>query len=232
MELKMNYDNMSCGDLVRFAKSRNDYSDKKLNIYEFTDKSFYRVDEIKNLKIINQSGFGLIISRKNNRYKNCSIHFTNYRKTSGGNIVIKRTPHLINDLVIYSNTRNCGLAVGENFSCVGARIFLYEDKKVCIGKDNQWSFQILIRTSDSHAILDSAGNCINKGGDVIIGEHVWLAAQVRILKGVSIAKGCIVGCGSIVTKTFTDENVIIVGTPAKIVKRNITWSRKPPEDFY
>lgn len=60
----MNYDNMSCGDLVRFAKSRNDYSDKKLNIYEFTDKSFYRVDEIKNLKIINQSGFGLIISRK------------------------------------------------------------------------------------------------------------------------------------------------------------------------
>ena len=75
--------------------------------------------------------------------------------------------------------------------------FYTKIKKVCIGKDNQWSFQILIRTSDSHAILDSAGNCINKGGDVIIGEHVWLAAQVRILKGVSIAKGCIVGCGSI-----------------------------------
>lgn len=60
----MNYDNMSCGDLVRFAKSRNDYSDKKLNIYEFTDNSFYKVDEIKNIKIINQSNFGLIISRK------------------------------------------------------------------------------------------------------------------------------------------------------------------------
>lgn len=65
----MNYDNMSCGDLVRFAKSRNDYSDKKLNIYEFTDNSFYKVDEIKNIKIINQSNFGLIISRKNNRYR-------------------------------------------------------------------------------------------------------------------------------------------------------------------
>lgn len=54
---------------------------------------------------------------------------------------------------------------------------------------------------------------------ITIGDNVWLGANVIILPGVKIGNGCIVGAGSVVTKTFEEENLIIAGNPAKIVKK-------------
>jgi len=45
--------------------------------------------------------------------------------------------------------------------------------------------------------------------------------DVKINKNTKISDDSIVGWGSIVTKKFEDKNIIIAGTPAKIVKRNI-----------
>ena len=44
-----------------------------------------------------------------------------------------------------------------------------------------------------------------------------------INKGVSIKQDTIIGTGSVVTKPFDESNVVIAGTPAKIVKRNVVW---------
>jgi acetyltransferase-like isoleucine patch superfamily enzyme len=48
-------------------------------------------------------------------------------------------------------------------------------------------------------------------------DNVWLGYDVIILPGVSLGKGCVVGAGSIVTKSFGD-NTVIAGCPAKIIK--------------
>ncbi len=48
---------------------------------------------------------------------------------------------------------------------------------------------------------------------------------VSILKGATIFDNSIVAFGSIVTKSFTETNVIIAGIPAKIVKTNINWKK-------
>lgn len=53
---------------------------------------------------------------------------------------------------------------------------------------------------------------------VKIGSNVWIGEQVSILPGVHIGPGCIVGANSTVTRSFPG-NVIIAGSPAKIIKR-------------
>ena len=56
----------------------------------------------------------------------------------------------------------------------------------------------------------------NKG--IIIEDDVWLGAGVKVLDGVTIAKGCVIGAGSVVTKS-TEPYGIYVGVPAKFIKR-------------
>lgn len=58
---------------------------------------------------------------------------------------------------------------------------------------------------------------------VHIGNHVWIASEVKILKGVSIADGCVIALGSIVTKSFDEENILIGGFPAKKIQDNVSW---------
>ena len=52
---------------------------------------------------------------------------------------------------------------------------------------------------------------------VRIGKNVWIGENVSILPGVEIRENSIVGAGSVVTKSFP-KNTIIVGNPAKVLK--------------
>ena len=54
---------------------------------------------------------------------------------------------------------------------------------------------------------------------IVIKKNVWIGANVVILPGVNIGSNCIIGAGSIVTKSFED-NSIICGNPAKFIKKN------------
>jgi len=87
------------------------------------------------------------------------------------------------------------------------------------------AYDIEIRTGDSHSIIDlNTHNRINYAQNVKIGNHVWLCADVKILKGVTIGKNSIIGTGSIVTKSIPD-NCIAAGIPAKVIHNNVTWKR-------
>ena len=52
---------------------------------------------------------------------------------------------------------------------------------------------------------------------IIIGNDVWIGANVTILKGVNIKDGAVIGAGSVVTKDIP-EYAIAVGNPAKVIK--------------
>ena len=54
---------------------------------------------------------------------------------------------------------------------------------------------------------------------IIINKNVWIGANVVILPGVNIGSNCVIGAGSIVTKSFED-NSIICGNPAQLIKKN------------
>ncbi|MFN8258891.1 MAG: acyltransferase [Bacteroidales bacterium] len=53
--------------------------------------------------------------------------------------------------------------------------------------------------------------------DIIIGDDVWLGANVVVLPGVKIGDGAIIGAGSVVTKSV-EPYTIVTGVPAKKLK--------------
>ena len=83
---------------------------------------------------------------------------------------------------------------------------------------------IIIRTSDSHPIYNNEGVRINPAKSIHIGDHVWIAPNSKIMKGVTIGDGCIIGSDTMVTKDLSN-NVLAVGYPAKIVKTDVRWTR-------
>ena len=58
----------------------------------------------------------------------------------------------------------------------------------------------------------------DKGGDVIIGDRVWIAYRAIILPGVTIGEGAVVGAGSVVTKDV-EPYTIVAGNPARSIKK-------------
>jgi len=54
----------------------------------------------------------------------------------------------------------------------------------------------------------------DKGGDVIIGDRVWIAYRATILPGVEIGEGAVIAAGAIVT-TNVAPFTIMAGVPAR-----------------
>jgi acetyltransferase-like isoleucine patch superfamily enzyme len=56
-----------------------------------------------------------------------------------------------------------------------------------------------------------------KEESIVIGDDVWLGANSIITAGTRIANGVIVAAGAVVTRSITQEGVIVAGIPAKII---------------
>ena len=72
----------------------------------------------------------------------------------------------------------------------------------------------IITTNHDFNNLDLPG----EGKEIKIGENCWIGMNCMILPGVKLANHIIVGAGSVVTKSFDEENIIIAGNPAKKIK--------------
>lgn len=108
---------------------------------------------------------------------------------------------------------NCGLGTDSFYGCAGG-IELGDD--VIVGN-------FVSMHSENHNCSDTEipirlQGTTHKG--IKIGNNVWIGAKVTILDGVHIGNGCVIGAGSVVTKSFPD-NSVIVGVPAKIIKERI-----------
>ena len=128
--------------------------------------------------------------------------------------------------VLMDSNQTC--CIGSEFFTFGCEIIFSEQKdlNVTIGDNCMFARNILIRPTDGHFILDNeTGEIKNFGENIEIGNHVWIAGNTAILKGVKIHDNCVIGHGSIVTKSTTEPNAVYAGNPAKLVKRNINWKK-------
>ena len=108
----------------------------------------------------------------------------------------------------------------------GGYFGLREPYQLIVGKDCMFAGEVWLSVTDWHPIYDlDTGKRVNAGGDIIIGDHVWLGAQSKVLKGVHIGQGSVIGTGSIVTDNIP-ENCLAVGVPAKVVRERIYWTRE------
>lgn len=67
-------------------------------------------------------------------------------------------------------------------------------------------------------ILLGASHINDKSTDIIIEEDVWIGANVTLLAGAHLRRGCIVGAGAIVSKEIPPY-AVVVGAPAKIISK-------------
>lgn len=114
------------------------------------------------------------------------------------------------------------IVLGDKFSC-NVNCFVYSQKEIEFGKDVLLGWEINVRDHDGHPLYDTDGNVVNASQKIYIGDHVWMGAYADILKGVHLQPGTIVSTRSLVTKSCTENNAVIAGIPAKVIKRNVFW---------
>lgn len=135
------------------------------------------------------------------------------------------------DLYVFGN--DCAIRIGARSTFAGAILTTPESgTSLEIGPDCMFSTNIEVRTGDSRAIFDrQSGQRINRGKNVIIGDHVWVGTRALILKGARVPRGCVVAAGAMVSRAFDEEAVILAGAPSEIITRDIIWSRELRNDL-
>ena len=132
--------------------------------------------------------------------------------------------------VTNGNKLEIGHNLLPNFNC---KINAYREPglSIKIGDNCMMGPNVEVSASDAHCIYDITTNLpINRGKDVVIGNHVWLTTNVSVYKGVTIADNCIIGAGSNVTKDCLIPNGLYVGSPAKLIKENVNWDYNFPKE--
>lgn len=176
---------------------------------------------IKHCKFKIRGRHNVIVIGEKGRLRNCTIYISgnnNLLRIGGGHTIIANT-------TFWLQGDHCTIDIGEDFTMEGGGISVTENGKICIGKDCMFSFGIDIRNGDSHSILDLQGKRINKAKDIIIKDHVWLGANVTVLKGVHIGSHSIIGTRSVVSKSCQTDQSIYAGVPARFIKSGIDWKR-------
>lgn len=169
--------------------------------------------------------FKLVINGNNNIVKisaNCLLRNTEIYIDGDYNcLIVDEKARFIGPCKI-NMSNGAKLHIGENTGIRGVN-FILEEASISVGKLCMFSYNIIVRNTDSHKVIDFASGCVvNHCKDVKLGNHVWVGQNVTILKGVSIGDNSIVALGAVVTKSCP-PNSIVAGNPAKIVKTGITW---------
>ena len=120
--------------------------------------------------------------------------------------------------------------IGDNTDILGAQFHISE-AGISIGSDCLFSIGIILRTHDAHHIFDKTTHKrLNYAKDIIIGNQVWIAYNATLHGGCEIGDGSVVGERSLTSSRFGDH-VVIAGSPAKVLRENICWSKDGTEFF-
>lgn len=203
----------------------------KLTLYLKSFKTRYNCRGV----IFENYGYARIdkdIIGRNNLIKigeNTIIHKSNIRIRGDNNkLIIDEDCHIGESCSFWMEGNDINIHIGKGTTMTyGVHLCAQENNsKIIIGEDCMLSNTISIRTSDSHPIYSlNSTKRLNNADNVILKNHVWIAPNVKIMKGVRIEEGSIIGTDTIVTKNIP-AHVLAVGHPANIVKSEIKWTRE------
>jgi acetyltransferase-like isoleucine patch superfamily enzyme len=114
----------------------------------------------------------------------------------------------------------------ESASGITMRGIVLAHSHVEIGTDVIIGWDTFITDCDWHTV--GTQTCHE---DTVIGDHVWIAAGARVLKGARIGRDSIVASQSVVLAGEYPPNSLLVGVPAIVKKSPIEpWARELSTD--
>ena len=72
--------------------------------------------------------------------------------------------------------------------------------------------------SRNHDIFDISKHVDMEFPSIEIGRYCWIGMNVTILPGVKIPDFCVIGAGSVVTKSVQKRGSVLVGNPARVIR--------------
>ncbi len=130
---------------------------------------------------------------------------------------------------LFSIGRGCRFDIGEKAVCeLGANSYVspFTDFIIAhgirIGSGCAISWHCQFLDEDFHE-MEYEGKIENRNKEIIIADNVWIGCYVNVFKGTFIAKGCVVAANAVVSGRYNEENCLIAGNPAKVIKKNISW---------
>ena len=123
--------------------------------------------------------------------------------------------------IIHEGVRFRGIhkiEVGNNVE-LGVDSFIQASGGVILGNDVMLGPGVKI-WSINHKFDDITKPIRDQGYDnlpVVIGDGVWLGANVFVLPGVTTSEGCVVAAGSVVNKKIYPAYSILSGNPCRVV---------------
>lgn len=67
--------------------------------------------------------------------------------------------------------------------------------------------------------------CVNigayNGGAPIIGDNVYIGPGAKIFGPITLGHNVSIGANSVVNKSFIEDNIVLAGSPAKIIRRKL-----------
>ena len=129
----------------------------------------------------------------------------------------RHIPWPVSPFVSISNHANIDFDPDDlnNFQVAGT-YFQNFAARISIGKGTYIAPNVGIITVD-HDLSDPSTH--QKGMDVIIGRQCWIGMNAVILPGVVLGENTVVGAGAVVTKSFPEGHLVLVGVPARPLKR-------------
>jgi acetyltransferase-like isoleucine patch superfamily enzyme len=133
----------------------------------------------------------------------------------GGSISIGAHTH-IHDFVRLESYGG-DITIGD-YCSINPFCILYGHGGLAIGRDVRIAAHVVIVPAN-HVFADRAKPIREQGlscKGIVIGDDVWIGAGARILDGVKIANGSVIGAGAVVTRS-TEPYGVYVGSPARLV---------------
>ncbi|MBW4486462.1 MAG: acyltransferase [Trichocoleus desertorum ATA4-8-CV12] len=125
--------------------------------------------------------------------------------------------HLDRGVDIRTTGDNCQIEIGEH-TVVNPYTCIHGPGSITIGKDCLIASHVGIY-ANNHIFADP--NCkIREQGltcqGIAIGDDCWLGAGVKVIDGVTIGQGSVIGAGAVVTKDIPPYSIAL-GVPAKVI---------------